>query len=312
LTVATQTLPMVSQYNTIQAAHDAAQNGDTIYLYPSQASFKGATITKKITLIGSGFTKINDYTDCSKILSNDTIIFQSSSIGSIISSVIGNFKIKINASNILIQKCKLSKIIIDENLSNILIINCFINTNQDPNAIRILDNSSLIAIKNNIILYDGYWVNQGNESNSTFYVGKNSSVIIQNNIVKGYHIIYSIFSNTVYISDNIFFNSYGGWDRWHNLSPNAILKNGTFYCEYDNDFRRISFQDINNSNYHLKDDSPAKGAGTNNQDLGIYSGDFPFIDDGAPSIPTIYYMNIPGIGYQRDGISVEIKAKTNK
>jgi hypothetical protein len=312
LTVANQTTPQVAQYNTIQAAHDAAQSGDTIYVYPSQASFNGAIISKKIILIGAGFTKINNYTDCSKIASADTIKFQESSNGSVISSINGNFKIKVIASNILIQKCMLSKIIINENLSNVLILNCYINSNQDPNAIRILDNTTLVGIKNNIILYNGYWENQGNESNSTFYVGKNSSIIVQNNIVKGFHIIYSLFANSIYISDNIFFNSYGGWDRWHNLSPNAILKNGTFYCDDDNDFRRISFVDLKNSNYHLKDNSPAKNIGSNNQDLGVYTGDYPFVDDGAPSLPTIYYMNIPATGSQKDGLQIEIKAKTNK
>ena len=47
LTVANQTIHQtVAQYTTLQAAHDAAQSGDTIYLYPSSISYSGISITK--------------------------------------------------------------------------------------------------------------------------------------------------------------------------------------------------------------------------------------------------------------------------
>lgn len=311
LTVSNQTSPQVAEFNTIQAAHDAAQSGDTIYVYPCLSSFKGAKISKNLTLIGNGFNKVNDYTDCSKITTSDTLYLNSGSEGSIISSVVGNFKIRISTSNILIQRCKLSKIIIDNNLSTISIINCIITTNTDQNAVRVLNNTSAINVQNNIIIQNGYYQNQGTEDISTFYVGNNSSMIIKNNIVRGYHITYSLYANSIYISDNIFYNAYGGWDRWHNLSPNAILKNGTFYCEQNTDSRWISFVDINHSDYHLNSNSPAKNIGTDNQDLGIYTGTYPFIDDGAPSLPTIYSLTIPATASQKDGLPIVLKAKTN-
>ena len=53
LTVSSQSSPQVAQYNSIQAAHDAAQSGDTIYMYPSLIAYKGAVITKKIIIIGN-------------------------------------------------------------------------------------------------------------------------------------------------------------------------------------------------------------------------------------------------------------------
>jgi len=311
LTVANQTSPQVAQYNTLKAAHDAAQNGDTIYIYPSLSFYSGISISKKLCIIGSGFNKVNDYSDCSKLVTNDTLKFELGSEGSVISSVVGNFKIKISTSNILIQRCKLSKVIIGSNLSTISIINCIITTNTDQNAVRVLENTSIINVQNNIIIQNGYYQNQGTGDISTFYVGNNSSIIIKNNIVRGYHIAYSLYANSIYISDNIFYNAYGGWDRWHNLSPNAILKNGAFYCEQNTDSRWISFVDINQYDYHLNTNSPAKNIGTNNQDLGIYTGDYPFIDDGAPSLPTIYSLTIPATASQKDGLPIVFKAKTN-
>ena len=41
-------------FTTIQAAHDAATAGDTIYVASSPSNYAGATFTKKMTLFGSG------------------------------------------------------------------------------------------------------------------------------------------------------------------------------------------------------------------------------------------------------------------
>jgi len=99
LTVSNQTLPQVAQYNTLQAANNAAQNGDTIYVYPAPTSYNGAIISKRVTILGSGFNKVTDYSDCSKIASADTLTFDAGSEGSVISSIIGRYKIKIKILN---------------------------------------------------------------------------------------------------------------------------------------------------------------------------------------------------------------------
>ena len=305
LTVTPPSLPQVAQYNTLQAAHDAAQNGDTIYIYPALTSYKGAVISKKITILGAGFNKVTDYSDCSKIASADTLTFDAGSEGSLISSIIGNYKIRVKASNIVIQRCKIWSIKLEENLSDIMILDCIINnrssTINDDSTILVSSNSFAL-ISNNIIIgrYD-----------NVIGIRQAGSALIKNNIIFAYN--YSITcsnSKDVLIINNISISGSG-----YALSSDAIVQNSPNLNRMDNDGNLIDkswFLDYDNGNYHLNDSSSAKSAGTDGKDLGIYGGDYPFIDDGAPNLPTVYYIKIPSTGSQKDGLSVEIEAKTNK
>jgi hypothetical protein len=45
---------------------------------------------------------------------------------------------------------------------------------------------------------------------------------------------------------------------------------------------------------------------------GIFTGPDPYILSGIPAIPTIYYLDVPLIGTQKEGINVTIKVKSNK
>lgn len=290
LTVASQSLPQVAQYNTIQAAHDAAQSGDTIYVYPSLIAYKGAVITKKMIIIGNGFTKVNDYSECSKILNSETLKFDAGSEGSVISSLSGNFSISVIASNVLVQRCKLGSVTVGNNATLVSIINSIIS------SISISDNS-FVSILNNII-------NCGQAT--AIGIGTNGYGLIKNNIISnsGYSAIYGYSASVI---NNIFFT---------NSTAYYFLAAATIQNSPTNVDKDTWFVDFTNQNYHLKAGSPGIGAGKNNidlpTDLGIYGGDYPFIDDGAPSLPTVYYMNIPSTASQKDGLSVEIKAKTNK
>ncbi len=42
-------------YATLQAANDAASNGDTIYVEGSPTNYDGADISKKLVIIGPGY-----------------------------------------------------------------------------------------------------------------------------------------------------------------------------------------------------------------------------------------------------------------
>ena len=112
----------------------------------------------------------------------------------------------------------------------------------------------------------------------------NSNATIQNNIIIGYE---------MYVSN------YG---CFHNLNLNPERNS----YEIDNIFiKRGEFD------FHLKPESAAIGAGLNKVDLGAYGGDTPFDDNGYPAIPSIYYLDVPSVGSQKEGINVTIKAKSN-
>ena len=74
----------------------------------------------------------------------------------------------------------------------------------------------------------------------------------------------------------------------------------------------LVFMDYPNDNFHLKLEPPAMRSGLGGAEIGIYGGDLPFIDGGYPNIPSIYYLDIPATGSQKEGINVTIKAKSNQ
>lgn len=291
LTVANQTTPQVAQYNSIQAAHDAAQSGDTIYVYPTLSAYKGAKLSKKIVLIGAGFSRINEYSDLSKITNTDTLHFKAGSENSIISSIIGNFKIIIESNNIHIDKCKSKEVFIDKNLNGILITRSVIGSYE--RCINVSENS-YATIANNIL----------NSNNGTISIGTNGSCLIKNNI------IFSNYDGVVGYHANLYNNIFCT-NTTYSLNNDGIAQNNSPALQYYDNSRQQWFVDYNKGDYHLKETSSGKNAGTDGKDLGIYGGDYPFIDDGAPALPTIYYMKVSPTASQKDGLSVEIKAKTN-
>ena len=302
ITLSNQTFPIVAQYTTLQAAHDGAINGDTIYVYPSLTPYSAITISKKIAIIGTGFSLVNDYSDYSKI--SGTFIFDAGAEGSLISSLIGTFDVNIKVARITVQRCKINTIVVGNNLSNsnVNIVNCCLYSERST-QISIGENS-LVGIYNNIFMktYETHKIQ----------IGLKGSAMIQNNFFMRADKSWWQYPNSyvecssaadVFILNNICENP-GSWG----LSTGTLFKNNITIDANDVNY----FVDFANGNYHLKDNSPAKAAGTDGKDLGIYGGDYPFIDDGTPNLPTVYYMLVPTSAKQSDGLPVVVKAKTNK
>ena len=133
---------------------------------------------------------------------------------------------------------------------------------------------------------------------------------MKNNIIIGSKSLFGFNSSEISFYNNIIScKYYGGYDSYVHPRFTFGKNESTIFIQDE----RLSenFEDPNNLNFHLKPTSTAVHAGIDGIDSGIYAGDFPFIDDGAPNLPTIYEMNIPRTASQKDGLSVEIKAKTN-
>jgi hypothetical protein len=72
------------------------------------------------------------------------------------------------------------------------------------------------------------------------------------------------------------------------------------------------------TDFNLQTGSPAIGSGTNNSNMGIYSGSFPWMDNpaGQPRtyypgarIPEIYEFTIPGVSIPNSTMQIQIKAR---
>ena len=63
--------------------------------------------------------------------------------------------------------------------------------------------------------------------------------------------------------------------------------------------------------WQLKPGSPAIGAGTDGNDIGMFGGPSPYVLSGIPGIPHIYFFSSPANGSGSSGLQVHIKAKSS-
>lgn len=305
--------PSIGDYTSIQEAHDAAINGDTIVLTPSHFVYSGVAIFKSIYLLGAGFETSSPDIFGARV--EGDIFLNSGADNSIIEGVdMRNNRIDIDADNIIIKKCKLKTIVIHVNHVGTTITKNFINTGTLENGgiigIYILDNNH-ISITNNIIISYSNWM----VGCSALKGNGNMSCAIYNNViwntyeVEPYSISLNSSTNAFYNNIIIAGNTSGLFEPGYNICSGTQLpvSNGNLI---NVDINTV-FVDYQNYNFHLKTGSPAIGAGYDGLDIGIYGGVTPFLDGGYPSIPMIYSIDVPPTCSQQDGVNVTIKARTN-
>jgi hypothetical protein len=136
------------------------------------------------------------------------------------------------------------------------------------------------------------YISNGNTWGSAISIS--SSGLIKNNI----------FNGTAYCTGMVCENNIGGIS-----GSNNIVRNNVALSDMNTLFMLTGNED---AKYILKEGSPAKGAGVNGVDCGIFGGDEPYVLSGIPPIPTIYEAIVPSTATSNGGLPVKIKAKTNK
>jgi predicted nucleic-acid-binding Zn-ribbon protein len=314
------------QYTNLQEALDAANSGDTIYVSGSMTSYGTIDIDKQITLVGAGFNPNNQYN---------------------LKSEIGSVSLKANddpinptdASGTTITGFKISGISVSDN---------------NINDIKILRNEITSSITTGSKYCQG-WIIKNNiidriqtYTYATIYA---TDFVISNNIINNY--IRYFKSNTILIANNIFPDGFSFTGISLATIQNNIFYGGTTsgcnYCTFLNnlsigadnifDYNENTANDENLVNvdplfidvssytfdfaydYHLQEGSPCIGAGTDEEDMGIYGGMYPFPSGGdvpfqtspMPSMPQIVNMTILNYVVPADGtLEVEISAKSQE
>ncbi len=312
-------IPGMGDYISIQAAHDAANSGDTILVFPSAVHYQAITLTKKLIIIGAGSEIINKI----KITYlSGNLVFEPESSGSVVSSfgsVNGTLSVEINASNVELKRIHLKNIVIYPGNSDIAITGCLIRCTDGDGApeLILVQQAGNILISNSIIR---------GSSNRVGIKAVGSNLTIFNNIIHsgGFYVWdeHSVFyqNSSVIATNNIF--AYGKMLEGepcpynYNICCNPGL--GGISCglwcgigNISNLYDGSIFFDYNGGNYKLKPGSPAIGSGENGTDMGIYGGDMPYVDGGYPDLPTIYHLNVPLTGTTQNGVNITIKAKSN-
>lgn len=307
--------PYAGDYKTLQEAHDAATNGDIIYVSPSLQVYVAITVTKQLFIYGVGFDiteAIGGAYTTPTIISGE-MIFNAGSEGSQIEGFDGSFNITVNAPNITIKRNNLFRIMINsQGAGSSIVQNKIIGSygGYHPTDGMITINTTNIFISNNIIK-NTYGSGYPGTDGSTLYGGNN--LTIRNNVFQHYDGgPFSSIDNT-FIINNIFIQGYlGGTTNciWNYNMAWTTLPDGI--GNVSNIDMNTVFIDYPNEDFHLLPDSPAHGAGENGTDMGIYGGDMPYVDGGFPGLPSILQIQAPTAGSQQSGLDISFKAKSNK
>ena len=335
-----------ANFTDLQPAHNAAANGDTIIVEPSNTNYGSITLTKRLTLYGAGYfltqntgkqdnqinARIGAVTFDDAYATNNSLI--STSAGSVISGLETGL-ITTRVSNITISRCKAAGIqVMDGNgptglftTSNILIYQNFVGTISLSNSTSSSPSAATnVLIKNNITYQGTIIVNYPCsaiiENNTLLMEGNNvittsnstwrSNIFIANNpiTVNGY---FSTPSNSV-LSHNVSNTTFTTAPNATGISYSSNVTNANtmaiFVADPSTNSGRppVGFTDDNR--FMLKAGSPAIGAGYNGVNAGAFEGTTPYILSGIPAIPSIYYLEVPTTG--QNSLNVKVSIRSNQ
>lgn len=282
-----------ADFTTIQEAHDApsVSSGDTLHIEPSAIEYSGATLRKKIIIMGSGyFLSENPNSQANKTTARiENIIFKKESEGSALIGLTLRGVIIDSASNILITRND----IFGSNVSitgSVPIANIVISGNYGLSiVVTSAANISNVIISNNYItnlVHSEYFSNVRIENN-IFDINTSSRLGIGNASVKN-NIFYNYpYSAGIYIRNSSFYNNI---DCSTSYIPTG---NGNLRIVNKSDIFLGLTGNSTDGQWQLKSGSPAKGAGLGGTDCGIFGGTNPYVLSGIPSVPAFYELHAP-------------------
>ncbi|HET7117056.1 MAG TPA: hypothetical protein VFI29_11225 [Hanamia sp.] len=305
-----------ADFTTLQAAVNAAAAGDTIYLEASPTSYGGATITKRLTIIGTGYyltDAANPKTQWNTSVSTvDHLSLNLGSAKSVISGLYMNSYQYLNDQDITLERCYVVGNIVFGNGSNIncdddTVRQCIISQNLvcQPSggtfsALRemVYNNIFLFAVvdfSTNLSNTNAYFINNDFLYPGAYYC---ENCVFQNNIFYGPD--FTKYGSSNYFAYNIFSND-------SHTSGVATGNNNQFSKDMKTVYLAANSQPYNSVNnppsglshdgqFQLAAGSPALNAGNINGttvDCGAYGGPAPYILSGMPNIPSIYSLTVP-------------------
>lgn len=299
-------------YTTLQDAHDAASNGDTLAIDAS-LTYGNIVVTKQLVIIGPGYF-LGENSDTQANISPagvDVITFNSGSEGSLVTGLWIKERIFVNVSNIVIQKNLLKTnysaylIQIDTGLNNTIIKQNYIYNESSYNWGIDIGTHSQAIISNNFIGHDR------GSSYAALKARSSSVVTIENNIIGGQ---IEMNNASVSIKNNILLA--GTVSGISGGISNNIANDGQFGSDDGNQTATMTdvfkYSGSTDGQWQLKTGSPAIGAGVDGIDCGMFGGLAPYELSGIPGpMPVIYYLHSSGQGTESAGLQIHLKSKVN-
>lgn len=302
-------------YASIQEAHDQGQSGDTLMVEGSPVVYATATFTKKLVVFGTGyFLDENPETQASQSPSRvGQINLNAGSEGTFLIGLTFTSGSSANRPTI--------------SVNDITVMRCYLMY-----PIFFSSNGNLL----NISIIQNYF--QGSALNLSSSATSFSNVVFNNNVVNGvlqpgsgenrvfsqvnHNIFRGTSTNTVNIRTALFRNNIIATNASVTILSGAVQNNltlgsqlngiGTGNQAYTAVQLFVGEQGSSlDGQYQLKPDSPYLTAGFGNEEPGIFGSNLPYVLSGIPPIPTIYEFSAASFGSRQNGLSIQLKAKTN-
>ena len=311
-----------ADYSEIQAAIDAASPGDYIYVYPSVYE-NGFTMGIPLVIVGPGYflgDNPNTQVNKSPATIKGEVIIGTNTSGALITGLNIQNKLTIQStSDIMVKRNSLHSVEI-KNSTNVTFKQNYIegkefaigNIVPDHSVSTIFyigQNTSDIKLLNNFIRNpQREWLGYIHTAISSHEL---SSTLVKNNVIDGHIAGYHFnFQNNILISG-------GQVDLLSSSMYNNIAFNSAFGTQNNNQ-ENIAVTTIfassesTDGQYQLKNGSPAKGAGLDGVDCGMFGGSDPYVLSGIPDIPAIYFFEAPDGASTTNGLPVHIKIKSRQ
>ncbi|MDK9701414.1 MAG: hypothetical protein OEM52_14860 [bacterium] len=292
-------------YREPQMAHDAASNGDTIYIVGAATTYTGFTATKMLVWIGPGYmltANPETQANASEARISTTYFNAGSQNSQLIGITVQSSSLQLSANNIVVRRCYFpSSQLIVGNVSDCSILQCFIT------GVNIA-----ISGSSNTQIYGCYVTAsppisfQGGSTGTTI-----GNCVLQNNSNGGFILTNSLFFNSFYYSYPYSSSPFS----LINSQVDHVLTNRETLCEGVGNQLNISIDSVFNTNlsgerlWTLRTNSLGIGAGRNNTDIGMFAGSYPYVLSGIPPIPTVTYLFIPTSASVSGGLQVDFRAK---
>jgi hypothetical protein len=275
-----------AHFTDINAAMSSTDvvDGDTIYIDPGCTLTTNQTVSKRVTIIGTGYFLNNDLQPATV---NANITLKSAYI-----KVVGLQMTKtvyIGANNVTLERCNIGKVLTTGTTAQYATIRqCYFPNGVIEGAGKTNTSSTHWTIENCIIIYtdnydpiqDLYFpIIRNNYIRPNYSKGSASVAYVSNGMM-----VNNICINTKFIANA---NPYEMTDCvitnnvFHVASLKETYPNNVFIDE-NTEEAVFALEGTNDQRYQLKEDSPAKGAANDGGDCGPFGGLYPYVFSGLP------------------------------
>jgi len=314
---------------TLQQAHDnsSVADGDTIHVEQSNTSYGNLTMTKRLTIIGSGyFLAMNPKTQVNTSFSSTVgsiTMNNSNCAGSTITGLTISGYVYAGTNRLLISRNYIDGSVYVGGMGttavdSIIVTQNFINIPYYGYGIGEQSGTGNLT---NLIVSNNYIGGNPNYSYYPFTVSGRASGICKNNVIG--NSAYGMSLNNMYVVNNIHTKAVANFFYSCLIEYNIGVGNSSFVAPGGTGNTFTSGTNLTNStlnfvsssstdsSYMLQNSSPAKGTGKSGDDMGMFGGSMPYVLSGIPTVPNIYALTIGTVPAGATTISVTVSTKSN-